>query len=34
MGRISTHGRDEMHGKFWPESLKGRDLLEDLGVDG
>jgi hypothetical protein len=23
-----------MHRKFWLESLKGRDHLEDLGVDG
>jgi hypothetical protein len=23
-----------MHTKFWSENLKGRDHLEDLGVDG
>jgi len=23
-----------MHTKFWPGNLKGRDHLEDLGVDG
>jgi hypothetical protein len=22
-----------MHTKFWSENLKGRDLLEDLGID-
>jgi hypothetical protein len=27
------HGR-EMHTKFWEESLKERDQLEDLGIDG
>jgi hypothetical protein len=26
--------RWEMHTKFWLESLKGRDHLEDLGIDG
>jgi len=24
----------EMHTKFWSEDMKGRDHLEDLGVDG
>jgi hypothetical protein len=24
----------EEHTKFWPESLKGRDHSEDLGIDG
>jgi len=23
-----------MHTKFWSENLKGRDHLEDLGIDG
>jgi hypothetical protein len=23
-----------MHTKFWSENLKGRDDLEDLGIDG
>jgi len=23
-----------MHTKFWLENLKGRDHLEDLGIDG
>jgi hypothetical protein len=23
-----------MHTKFWSENLKGRDYLEDLGIDG
>jgi hypothetical protein len=23
-----------MHTKFWSKNLKGRDLLEDLGIDG
>jgi len=23
-----------MHPKFWSENLKGRDHLEDLGIDG
>jgi len=35
MGRTcSTHGRDEMHTKFWSVNLKGRDHSEDLWVDG
>jgi hypothetical protein len=35
MGRAcSTHGRDEMHTKFWLENMKGRDHMEDLGIDG
>jgi hypothetical protein len=28
------HGRDEMPTIFWLENLKGRDHLEDLGIDG
>jgi len=28
------HGRDEMHTKFWLENMKGRDHMEDLGIDG
>jgi hypothetical protein len=23
-----------MRKKFWPENLKGRDCLEELGIDG
>jgi hypothetical protein len=23
-----------MHTRFWSENLKGRDCLEDLGIDG
>jgi hypothetical protein len=23
-----------MHAKFWSENLKGRDAMEDLGIDG
>jgi hypothetical protein len=34
-GACSTNGRDEKCvQKFWSENLKGRDHLEDLGVDG
>jgi hypothetical protein len=33
-GACGTHGRDEVHTKFWSENLKGRDHLEDLGIDG
>jgi hypothetical protein len=28
-----THKRREMHTKFWSENMKGRNRLEDLGVD-
>jgi len=35
MGRAcNTHGRDEMHTKFWSENVKGRDHSEDLSTDG
>jgi hypothetical protein len=27
-------GGMKIHATFWLESLKGRDYLEDLGVDG
>jgi hypothetical protein len=30
----SAHGKIEMHTKFWLGSLKGRDHLEDLAVEG
>jgi hypothetical protein len=34
MGReCSMSGRDEMHTIFWSDNLKGRDHLEDLGID-
>jgi hypothetical protein len=33
VGTCSTHGRDEMHTRLWPENLKGRHYLEDLNVD-
>jgi len=33
-GDCSTDGRDRMHTLFWMENLKGRDHLEELGVDG
>jgi hypothetical protein len=26
--------RKEIHAKFWPERLKGKDDLEDLSIDG
>jgi hypothetical protein len=34
MGACSTYGRDEKYIIFWLENLKGRDTLEDLGIDG
>jgi hypothetical protein len=35
MGRAcSMHERGEMHIIFWSENPKGRECLEDLGVDG
>jgi hypothetical protein len=35
MGRAhSKHGRDKMHKIFLLGNLKGRDHLEDLGIDG
>jgi hypothetical protein len=33
-GASSAHGKDEKHAIFWLENLKGRDQLEDLGMDG
>jgi hypothetical protein len=30
----STDGSNEKSTKFWSEKWKGRDGLEDLGVDG
>jgi hypothetical protein len=34
MGGVrSTHGRREIHTKFWLDNLKGRDHSEDLDVD-
>jgi hypothetical protein len=33
-GTRSADGRDEIHTIFWLENLKGRDHLEDLGMDG
>jgi len=33
-GAYSTHGKTEMHTMFGLENWKGRDNLEDLGVDG
>jgi len=32
MGRACS--MQEMYTELWPESLKGRDLLQDLCVDG
>jgi hypothetical protein len=32
VGHVARMG--EMHTKFWSENLKGRDHMEDLGVDG
>jgi hypothetical protein len=33
-GTCSTHGRGEMHTRFWSKNLKRRNHLEDLSVDG
>jgi hypothetical protein len=33
-GESSKQGRDKKHIKNWCKSLKGRDHLEDLDVDG
>jgi hypothetical protein len=33
-GACSTHERLETHMKYWSENQKGRDLSEDLDVDG
>jgi len=33
-GACSTYGRRENCKKFWSENMKGRENLEDLGVDG
>jgi hypothetical protein len=33
-GTCSTHGRNqETQIKYWSENLKGKDHLEDLGID-
>jgi len=32
MGR--AYNTQDMHTKFWSGNVKGRDHLEDLGVDG
>jgi hypothetical protein len=32
-GACSTWERCEMHTKFWLENLKGRNHLEELGID-
>lgn len=32
-GTCSDHGRDEKFKTFWSENLKGRNHLQDLGVD-
>jgi hypothetical protein len=26
--------REKIHVKFWFENLKGKDCMEDLGIDG
>jgi hypothetical protein len=35
-GACTTHGRDEkfIMGIFWLDNLQGRNIFEDLGVDG
>jgi hypothetical protein len=32
-GACSTHRDWEMHTKLWSKNLKGRDHMENLGVD-
>jgi hypothetical protein len=32
-GVYKEWGKGEMHTEFWSKYVKGRDLLEDLGVD-
>lgn len=29
-----TEGRSEMFAKYWSHNMNGRDILEDLGIDG
>jgi hypothetical protein len=33
-GHVVRMGRREMHTKFWLESVKGRNYLENCGIDG
>jgi hypothetical protein len=33
-GACITHGRDKEGIEFWSKYLRGRDYLEDLGIDG
>jgi hypothetical protein len=33
-GACITHGRYKESAEFWSEYLRGRDYLEDLGIDG
>jgi hypothetical protein len=34
VGACSMHGKDQKCTKFLSEDLKGRDVMEDLGVSG
>jgi hypothetical protein len=31
---VKTHGRCDVHTKFWLQNLERREHLEDLSVDG
>jgi hypothetical protein len=33
-GKSQSGERCEMRTEFWPENVKGKDYLEDLGIDG
>jgi hypothetical protein len=33
-GAYNTYGQEKNAYKFWSENPKGRDHLEDLGIDG
>jgi hypothetical protein len=33
-GACTTHGREKESREFGSECLRGRDYLEDLGIDG